>query len=191
MPRTSRKADQFTESVIREMTRLAAASSTQERPVVNLAQGFPDFAAPEVVKEAARQAIRDDVNQYAITWGAQSFRHALADKYRRHYRWEVDPETQLTVTCGATEGMIASLLAVIDPGDEVIVFEPFYENYGPDAVLSGAVPSYVVLDPADGFALDPERLRAAVTPRTRGIICLLYTSPSPRDRTRSRMPSSA
>jgi aminotransferase len=170
MPRTSRKADQFTESVIREMTRLAAASSRPERPVVNLAQGFPDFAAPEVVKEAARQAIRDDVNQYAITWGAQSFRHALADKYRRHYRWDVDPETQLTVTCGATEGMIASLLAVIDPGDEVIVFEPFYENYGPDAVLSGAVPSYVVLDPADGFALDPQRLRAAVTPHTRGII---------------------
>ncbi|MDP9405837.1 MAG: aminotransferase class I/II-fold pyridoxal phosphate-dependent enzyme [Actinomycetota bacterium] len=170
MVRTSRKAAQFTESVIREMTRLAALHSTPQRPVVNLAQGFPDFAAPSAVKEAARQAIADDVNQYAVTWGAPAFREALAGKYARHYGWTVDPDTELTVTCGATEGMIASLLAVIDPGDEVVVFEPFYENYGPDAVLSGAVPSYVALDAADGFTLDVDRLRAAVTPRTRGIV---------------------
>jgi aminotransferase len=170
MPRTSAKADAFTESVIREMSRLAALHSTPERPVVNLAQGFPDFPAPAEVKEAAVDAIRRDVNQYAITWGAKSFRDAIAAAADRHHGWAVDPETALTVTCGATEGMIASLLAVIDPGDEVIVFEPFYENYGPDAVLSGAVPSYVELDPRDGFALDPERLEAAVTPRTRGII---------------------
>jgi aminotransferase len=170
MPRISRKAESFSESVIREMTRLAALHSTPERPVVNLAQGFPDFPAPEEVKEAAVSAIRDDVNQYAITWGAKGFRDAIAGKLDRHYGWRVDPETELTVTCGATEGMIASLMAVIDPGDEVIVFEPFYENYGPDAVLSGAVPSYVTLEPGDGFALDPERLEAAVTPRTRGIV---------------------
>jgi aspartate/methionine/tyrosine aminotransferase len=170
MPRTSAKADAFTESVIREMTRLAALHSTPERAVVNLGQGFPDFPAPEEVKEAAVAAIRDDVNQYAITWGAKPFRDAIAASCARHYDWHVDPEREVTVTCGATEGMIASLLAVIDPGDEVIVFEPFYENYGPDAVLSGAVPSYVTLDPADGFRLDPDRLEAAVTPRTRGII---------------------
>ncbi|MBA2528347.1 MAG: aminotransferase class I/II-fold pyridoxal phosphate-dependent enzyme [Euzebyales bacterium] len=184
MPRTSRKAAAFTESVIREMTRLAAASSTPQRPVVNLAQGFPDFPAPQVVKEAARRAIADDVNQYAITWGARAFRHALAAKYARHYAWEVDPETELTVTCGATEGMVASLLAVIDPGDEVIVFEPFYENYGPDAVLTGAVPSYVVLggagSPDGNFGLDPERLSAAVTPRTRGIIVNSPNNPTGR-----------
>jgi aspartate/methionine/tyrosine aminotransferase len=170
MPRTSAKADAFSESVIREMTRLAALHSTPERPVVNLAQGFPDFPAPVEVKEAAVDAIRRDINQYAITWGAKPFRDAIAASCARHHGWQVDPETEITVTCGATEGMIASLLGVIDPGDEVIVFEPFYENYGPDAVLSGAVPAYVRLDPADGFALDPERLEAAVTPRTRGII---------------------
>jgi aspartate/methionine/tyrosine aminotransferase len=170
MPRTSRKADAFTESVIREMTRLAAVHSTPERPVVNLAQGFPDFPAPSEVKEAAVAAVRDDINQYAVTWGAPAFREAIAASCDRHYGWTVDPERELTVTCGATEGMIASLLAVVDPGDEVIVFEPFYENYGPDAVLSGAVPAYVPLDPADGFALDGDRLAAAITPRTRGII---------------------
>jgi aspartate/methionine/tyrosine aminotransferase len=170
MPRTSAKADAFSESVIREMSRLAVAHSTPERPVVNLAQGFPDFAAPEEVTEAAVAAIRDGVNQYAITWGAKAFRDAIAAAALRQHGWVVDPETDLTVTCGATEGMIASLLATIDPGDEVIVFEPFYENYGPDAVLSGARPSFVPLDPADGFALDADRLEAAVTARTRGII---------------------
>jgi aspartate/methionine/tyrosine aminotransferase len=178
MPRTSAKADAFTESVIREMSRLAALHSTPERPVVNLAQGFPDFPAPEAVKEAAVAAIRDEVNQYAITWGAKPLRDAIAASCGRFHGWSVDAETEVTVTCGATEGMIASLLAVIDPGDEVIVFEPFYENYGPDAVLSGAVPSYVTLDPADGFALDPERLEAAVTPRTRGIIVNSPSNPT-------------
>ena len=170
MPRISRKAQSFTESVIREMSRLAVMHSTPERPVVNLAQGFPDFPAPTEVKEAAARAIHDDINQYAVTWGSRSFREAIARKLDRHYGWKVDPETELTVTCGATEGMLAALMAVIDPGDEVVVFDPFYENYGPDTILSGAIPRYVPLDPATGFALDPERLEAAVTPKTRGII---------------------
>jgi aminotransferase len=187
MARTSAKAAAFTESVIREMSRLAVLHSTPERPVVNLAQGFPDFAAPEEVKEAAVAAVRDDVNQYAITWGAKPLRDAIAASCDRHHRWTVDAETQITVTCGATEGMIASLLAIVDPGDEVIVFEPFYENYGPDAVLSGAVPAHVPLDPADGFALDADRLEAAVTPRTRGIILNSPNNPTGKVFTRTEL----
>ena len=127
MSEISRKAASFTESVIREMTRLAMAHDA-----VNLAQGFPDFAAPADLKDAAIKAIGDDINQYAITWGARDFRHAIAEKTTRHYPgWPVDPETDVTVTCGATEGMVAAMLAVLDPGDEILVFEPFYENYGP------------------------------------------------------------
>jgi aspartate/methionine/tyrosine aminotransferase len=165
MPRTSAKAATFTESVIREMTRLAVAHGA-----INLAQGFPDFAAPEEIKEAAVAAVRADVNQYAITWGARPFREAIAAKIARFYPgWDVDPERQITVTCGATEGMIASMLAVLDPGDELIVFEPFYENYGPDAILSGAVPRYVTLHEPD-WRFDPAELRAAFTPRTRGLV---------------------
>ena len=174
MPRASAKASQFTESVIREMTRLAAAHSTPERPVVNLAQGFPDFPAPPEVKEAARAAIAADVNQYAITWGAPGLRRAIAADCARHHGWPVDPEREITVTCGATEGMVAALMAVLDPDDELMVFEPFYENYGADAVLSGARPVHVPLDAPTagrpGFALDPEKVRAAITPRTRGIV---------------------
>ena len=174
MPRASAKASQFTESVIREMTRLAAAHSTPQRPVVNLAQGFPDFPAPPEVKEAARAAIASDVNQYAITWGAPALRRAIAADCARHHGWSVDPEREITVTCGATEGMVAALMAVLDPDDELIVFEPFYENYGADAVLSGARPVHVRLDAptagSPGFALDPEKVRAAITPRTRGIV---------------------
>ena len=133
----SAKAAQFTESVIREMTRLA-----NRHGAINLAQGFPDFPAPDELKEAACRAIRADTNQYAITWGSKSLREGLA---RKHADMGADPETMITVTCGATEAMIATLLATIDPGDEVVVFEPFYENYGPDAVLSGAVPRFVPL----------------------------------------------
>ncbi len=165
MPRVSRKADSFGESVIREMTRLAMAHGA-----VNLAQGFPDFEAPAEIKEAAREAISADINQYAITWGAKPLRDAIAAKVGHWYPgWEVDPETQLTVTCGATEGMIAAMLAVLDPGDELIVFEPFYENYGPDAILSGAVPRYVTLHEPE-WRFDPDELRAAFGPRTRGIV---------------------
>src|SRR5512137_2348919 len=134
----SLKAESFTESVIREMTRQA-----QLHNAVNLAQGMPDFPAPAEVKEAACRAIHADINQYAITWGTKRFRDAIAAKTASHLGLEIDPEREITVTCGSTEAMIAALLAVIDPGDEVIIFEPFYENYGPDTILSGAIPRFV------------------------------------------------
>jgi aminotransferase len=162
--RASDKATRFTESVIREMTRLANLHGA-----VNLSQGFPDFPAPEEVKEAARRAIEADVNQYAITWGAQRLRQAIARKFERLYGPAIDPEREVTVTCGSTEAMIAALLAVLDPGDEVIAFEPFYENYGPDAILSGARPRFVTLRPPD-WTFEPADLEAAVSARTRGII---------------------
>jgi aspartate/methionine/tyrosine aminotransferase len=165
MPVRSHKTDSFTESVIRDMSRLAAAAGA-----INLAQGFPDFPAPAALKAAAADAIDRNINQYAITWGATGFREAIAAKTMRWYPgWEVDPATMITVTCGATEGMIASLLGLLDAGDEVVVFEPFYENYGPDAVLSGAVPRYVTLH-EPGWTFDPDELRAAVTSRTRAVI---------------------
>jgi len=165
MSTISRKAASFTESVIREMTRLAI-----ENDAVNLAQGFPDFACPPELKQAACAAIEADINQYAITWGARDFREAIAAKTARTYPdWKVDPQTDITVTCGATEGMIAAMLALLDPGDEVVVFEPFYENYGPDAVLSGAVPRYVTLHEPD-WHFDEGELRAAFGPRTRGLV---------------------
>jgi aminotransferase len=165
MVRISRKAGSFTESVIREMTRLCVAHGA-----VNLGQGFPDFAAPDEVKEAAREAIAADVNQYAITWGAKPFREAIAAKVARTYPgWAVDPERQITVTCGATEAMIASILAVVDPGEEIVAFEPFYENYGPDAILAGAAARFVPLRPPD-WSFDPDQLAAAIGPRTRGIV---------------------
>jgi aminotransferase len=154
----------FTESVIREMTRLSNLYGG-----INLAQGFPDFPAPEALKEAAVRAIRQDYNQYAITWGTRSLREAIAAKIQRRYGLRIDPETEVTVTCGATEAMIAALLALINPGDEVIIFEPFYENYGPDAILSSATPVFVPLHPP-AFTFDPEELRRAFGPRTRAII---------------------
>ncbi len=163
--RISAKAESFTESVIREMNRLAI-----EAGAISLAQGYPDFPCPVEIKEAASEAIFRDVNQYAITWGAKPFREAIAAKVARfHPDQVVDPETQITVTCGATEGMIASMLGVLDPGDEVVVFEPFYENYGPDAILSGATPRYVTLHEPD-WSIDPDELRAAFTSRTRAIV---------------------
>ncbi len=163
--RVSRRASSFTESVIREMTRHATLHDA-----VNLAQGFPDFPCPPELKEAAKTAIDRDINQYAITWGARDFREAIAAKTTGfHPTWRVDPETEVTVTCGATEGMIAAMLALVDPGDEVIVFEPFYENYGPDAILSGAIPRYVTLREPD-WRIDADELQAAFGPRTRAII---------------------
>lgn len=167
----SNKAQQFTESVIREMTRLA-----MEHHAVNLAQGFPDFAAPAEVKEAAIRAIREDVNQYAITWGAREFRRAIAERFEKDSGLAIDPEREITVCCGSTEAMIASLLAVVNPGEEVVVFEPFYENYGPDAVICGAVPRYVKLHPPD-WTFDPQELAAAFTDRTRA--CILNTPNNP------------
>jgi len=161
----SAKAERFTESVIREMNRLAIANGA-----VSLAQGFPDFPAPAELKQAAADAIFADVNQYAITWGAKPLREAIAAKTARTYpSWTPDPDAEITVTCGATEGMIAAMLAILDPGDEVVVFEPFYENYGPDAIITGATPRYVALRPPD-WSFDPAELRRAVTARTRAIV---------------------
>ena len=140
--RIGQKVTRFTESVIREMTRQAVLHGA-----VNLSQGFPDFPAPADIKQAACQAIEADLNQYSITWGARNFRQAIAAKSREYLGVELDPEREVVVTCGSTEGMIATMMALIDPGDEVIVFEPFYENYGPDAILSGAIPRYVTLYP--------------------------------------------
>jgi aminotransferase len=162
--RPSAKAERFTESVIREMTRLAHLHGA-----VNLSQGFPDFAAPEEVKEAARRAVSSDINQYAITWGARVLREAIAAKFETLYGLPVDPEREITVTCGSTEAIVASLLAVLDPGDEAVVFEPFYENYGPDAILSGAVPRFVKLRPPD-WSFDPDELARAFGPRTRAVV---------------------
>jgi aspartate/methionine/tyrosine aminotransferase len=168
----SHKAERFTESVIREMTRLA-----QIHGAVNLAQGFPDFEAPREIKEAACQAIMGDINQYAITWGAKSFRNAIASKAKLYMGLEVDPEREITVTCGSTEAMIATLLAVVNPGDEVIIFEPFYENYGPDTILSGAIPRFVQLRPPD-WTFDLEELERAFNSRTRAIIINTPNNPT-------------
>ena len=168
----SRRIENFTESVIREMTRRAILEGA-----VNLAQGFPDFPAPEGLKRAAADAIAADQNQYSITWGAQPFRRAIAAKYRRHYDLEFDPEREITVCCGATEGMIASLLAMLNPGDEVVLFEPFYENYGPDTQLCGATPRYVTLYAPD-WHFDPDELRQAFTPRTKAIILNTPNNPT-------------
>jgi aminotransferase len=163
--RTSERAAGFTESVIREMTRLAL-----QHGAVNLAQGFPDFACPTELKDAAKAAIDADVNQYAITWGAKDFRDAIAAKVAATYPgWTVDPETELCVTCGSTEATMAACLALLNPGDEVVIFEPWYENYGPDTILSGAVPRLVTLHEPD-WAIDEAELRAAFGPRTRAVI---------------------
>jgi aspartate/methionine/tyrosine aminotransferase len=177
---TARRTHGFRESVIRGMSRLA-----REHHAINLAQGFPNFPAPDLLKEAAARAIREDINQYAITWGAQRLREALARFYERQYALLADPEREITVTCGATEAMISTLLAVVDPGDEVIVFEPFYENYGPDTILADARPVYVPLEP--GQPLDLERLSAAFSPRTRAIIVNTPSNPSGRVLTRAEL----
>ncbi len=179
---TARRTQGFRESVIRGMTRLA-----REYRSINLAQGFPNFPAPELLKEAAARAIYDDINQYAITWGAQRLREALARTYHAWYGLEVDPEREITVTCGATEAMISALLALVNPGEEVIVFEPFYENYGPDTILADAKPVYVPLDP--GKPLDIDRLSAAFSSRTRAIIVNTPSNPAGRVLTRAELES--
>ncbi len=170
----SERINGFKESVIREMTRRAL-----ELGAVNVAQGFPDFPAPAEVKAAAQQAIADDVNQYSITWGAKSFREAIRDYYRRFYHLDLDPEREITVCCGATEGMVATMLALLNPGDEVVVFEPFYENYWPDSLLSAATCRYVSLRPPD-WSFDPDELRAAFTKRTRAVIVNSPNNPTGR-----------
>ena len=182
----SKKATQFTESVIREMTRL-----NQIYGGVNLSQGFPDFPAPAVVKEAACAAIQADVNQYAVTWGARSLREAIAREFGRRYGVTVVPDEQVTVCCGATEAMMATMLAIIDPGDEVIIFEPFYENYGPDAILSGATPRYVTLHepktPGSVWTFDPDELAAAFTDKTKAIILNTPNNPTGKVFTREEL----
>ncbi len=178
--RQAKRTHTFTESVIRSMTRLAT-----EHRAINLAQGFPDFPAPQVLKDAAGAAIQADINQYAITWGSKRLRNALAAKYRDWYGMEVNPEAELTVTCGATEAMAAALLALVDPGEEVIVFEPFYENYGPDAILCDAKPVFVPLLP--GQPLDLDRLKAAFSDRTRAIVVNTPGNPSGRVLTRAEL----
>ena len=170
--RLSTKAGQFTESVIREMTRLAL-----KHGAVNLSQGFPDFPAPAEIKSAAQQAIAADVNQYAITWGAKKFRDAIAGKFERTQGVAADPEREITVCCGSTEAMMSAMMAIINPGDEVVVFEPFYENYGPDAILSGAIPRFVKLRPPD-WGFDGDELAAAFGPATKAIILNTPNNPT-------------
>ena len=177
----ARRTATFSESVIREMTRVA-----HQYGAINLAQGFPDFPMPEPMKEAACAAIHGDVNQYAITWGSPSLRLAIAEKYRRWYDMPVDSEQEVTVTCGATEAMAATFLALVDPGDEVIVFEPFYENYGPDTILAEARPVFVPLEPPD-WRLDADRLRAAFSDRTKAIVLNTPHNPTGRVFTREEI----
>jgi len=179
--RVSARSGRFTESVIREMTRLANAHGA-----VNLSQGFPDFPAPAAIKEEAARAVLADVNQYAITWGAKRLRDAIVAKHARFTGLAFDAEREVVVCCGATECMIATLLALVDPGDEVVVFEPFYENYGPDAILSGATPRFVRLREPD-WSFDPGELAAAFGPRTRAIVVNTPNNPTGKVFTRAEL----
>ncbi len=177
----SQRASTFTESVIREMTRYA-----QQHGAINLSQGYPDFAMPAPMKDAACAAIQGDINQYAVTWGTAELRLAIAEKYRRWYHMEVDPDRHVTVMCGATEVMAAVCLAILNPGDEIVVFEPFYENYGPDAILSGATPIFVPLVAPD-WRIDEERLEAALKRRPKAIIVNTPHNPAGKVFTRAEM----
>lgn len=183
----SAKAGSFAESVIREMTRVNLALHGPER-AINFAQGFPDFEPVPAIVEAAHRALTDGgpYHQYATTWGAPALRQAVAEKKSREWGRTVDPETEVTIACGATESMMAAMLAAVDPGDEVVVFEPFYENYGPDCILSGAVPRYVSLRPPD-WSFDPEQLRAAFTGRTRAIVVNTPHNPTGKVYTREEL----
>jgi aspartate/methionine/tyrosine aminotransferase len=182
----SDKVEHFTESVIREMTRQAMLHGA-----VNLAQGFPDFPAPAEIKRAAQEAVAADVNQYAITWGAKNLRNAIARQMQEWQGIAVDPETQITVCCGSTEAMISTLLAVCNKGDEVVIFEPFYENYGPDSVLSGAKPVFVKLRPPktgdDEWTFDERELRAAFHGQTKAIILNTPNNPTGKVFTRGEL----
>ena len=177
----AQRVSHFTESVIREMTRLA-----QRHGAINLGQGMPDFETPPEVRAAAARAIEDGFNQYAITWGAPSLRQAIAEKARRFNGIDADPDANVTVCCGATECMMATMLAVVNPGDEVVIFQPFYENYGPDALLAGATPVFVSLRPPD-WSFDPDELRRAFSPRTKAIIVNTPNNPTGRVFTRQEL----
>jgi aspartate/methionine/tyrosine aminotransferase len=171
-PVLSAKAAQFTESVIREMTRMAI-----HYQAINLSQGFPDFPAPAEVKRAAQEAIAADINQYAITWGSKNLRTSIAAKFERTTGFAIDTEREITVCCGSTESIMATMMAIINPGDEVVVFEPFYENYGPDAIMSGATPRFVRLHAPD-WKFDPDELAAAFGPKTKAIILNTPNNPT-------------
>ncbi|MGI8826040.1 MAG: pyridoxal phosphate-dependent aminotransferase [Chloroflexota bacterium] len=174
----------FTESVIREMTRLV--NHLHSTDGINLAQGFPDFSAPRELKDAACRAIQDNVNQYAITWGAKNLRDGIAWKTRHFLGIDVDPEREITVTCGATEGMASVMLGLLNPGDEAVIFEPFYGNYGPDCALCGAIPRYVPLLAPD-WKLDRDVLSAAFGPRTRAIVINTPNNPTGKVFTRDEL----
>ena len=188
----SKKATQFTESVIREMTRLNDLHGG-----VNLSQGFPDFSAPAAIKDAACEAIQADINQYAVTWGARPLREAVAREFTRRYGVPVVPDEHVTVCCGSTEAMMSTMMAIIDPGDEVVIFEPFYENYGPDAILSGATPRYVTLYEPDPSArpgspkatwwFDHDQLAAAFNDKTKAIIINSPNNPTGKVFTRDEL----
>jgi len=181
----SKRVQGFTESVIREMTRV-----NNQHDGINLAQGMPNFPPPKELLEAAHRALDGDFHQYAITWGTPALRRAIADKYRKFYGMDVDPERDVTVCCGSTETMLATLLAVLNPGDEVIIFEPFYENYGPGCIIAGAEPVFVPLEPPD-FSFDPDRLARAVSPRTRAIVFNSPNNPSGKVFSRAELQSIA
>jgi L-glutamine---4-(methylsulfanyl)-2-oxobutanoate aminotransferase len=173
----SHKANSFSESIIRGMSRVAATYQA-----VNLAQGFPNFSADERIKQAAIEAIQKNINQYAITWGAKSLRDAIVAKEKRFRGRDLNPETEITVCCGATEGMMATMMAVINPGDEAVIFEPFYENYGPDTILSGAIPRYVKMYPPatdqEDWHFKEEELAAAFNDKTKVIIINTPNNPT-------------
>jgi len=177
----SERTTAFTESVIREMTRVCDAAGGY-----NLAQGFPDFGAPPEVKRAAVEAIAHDRNQYSITFGEAALRRAIAQKCQEQNGIACDPETEVTVTCGATEAMVATMMALVNPGDEIVVFEPFYENYGPDAILAGATPRYVTLRPPDWY-FDPRQLAAAFSKRTKAVVVNTPNNPTGKVFTRSEL----
>ncbi len=180
-PLLSRKAERFTESVIRGMTIEAA-----KHKAVNLAQGMPDFAAPIEVKDAACEAIRNDVNQYAVTWGAPDLRLAIAEHADWHLGLSLDPDREITVTCGSTEAMLVALLSLINPGDEVILTQPFYENYWPDCVLAGAAPRFVPIRSPD-WTFDPDELAAAFNDKTKAIVLCNPNNPTGTVLTRAEL----
>ena len=172
MPATAQRLDRFTESVIREMTRVA-----RQHGAINLSQGFPDFDPPaELLDAAAREMAKGDHHQYAITWGAPEFRRALAEKQSRLMGLQIDPEAHVVVTCGGTEAMLVAIMTVCNPGDAVVIFSPFYENYGADTILAGARPIYVPLHPP-GFGFDRDELRRAFAQKPRAIVVCNPSNP--------------
>jgi len=181
MPKSSERTSQFGESVIRRMTRVANACGA-----INLSQGFPDFDPPEQLLAAAERSARHGPHQYAVTWGAPNFRAALARKQSRYMGIALDPDEHLVVTCGSTEAMMVAMMTACDPGDKVIVFSPFYENYAADAILSGALPIYVPLRPPD-FCFDPDELRRAFAQRPKALVLCNPANPSGKVFTRDEL----